>query len=151
MHSRFSNIDGKDRCDGLLKLADFRMARIVSRREHEWKVTVAFWALLAAGIAKPPTTIVREHSCIVIFLLSLIVVGHAIFWIYPHWLRSKEDVYHSFRYTDAAEGLLRIKVKHQHQKEPRWGDFPSDPKVWAQCATTLILAELVWFSSKGFF
>jgi hypothetical protein len=128
MNSRSSNVDGKDRCDGLLKLADFRMARIVSRREHEWKVTVAFWALLAAGIAKPPTTLVKENGFIVILSLALIVVSHTILWIYPHWLRSKEDVYHSFRYTDAAEELLRVKVKHQDQKEPQCGDIPGDPK-----------------------
>jgi hypothetical protein len=49
-----SSIEGKDRCDVLLNLANFRMTRVISRREHEWKVTVALWALLAAGIAKPP-------------------------------------------------------------------------------------------------
>ena len=151
MNSSSDDIDAKDRCDGLLKLADFRMARILSRREHEWKVTVAFWALLAAGIARPPTTLVRENGVVVILSLALIVVIHAILWMYPHWLRSKEDVYRSLRYTDSAETLLGVQVKHQDQKEPEWGDIPCDPKVWAQSVTTLLLAELVWFSSKGSF
>jgi hypothetical protein len=43
-------MNDKDRCDVLLKLAEFRMTRVTSRREHEWKVTVALWALLAAGV-----------------------------------------------------------------------------------------------------
>ena len=40
----------KDHFDACMKMVDFRMKRIESRRQHEWKVTVAVWALLAAGI-----------------------------------------------------------------------------------------------------
>jgi hypothetical protein len=55
----------KDRCDVLLKLADFRMTRVAGRREHEWKVTVALWALLAAGIVKPPP-VPKEYTGVVV-------------------------------------------------------------------------------------
>jgi hypothetical protein len=42
--ARRMSMDDKDRCDLLPKLAGLRMSRVTSRREHEWKVTVAFWA-----------------------------------------------------------------------------------------------------------
>ena len=98
--------DSKESIDGLMKLADFRMARIVSRREHEWKVTVAFWAVLAAGIAKPPTLFARKYSIILVFLLGAIVAAHTGLWVYPHWKRSKEDIDQSFQYTDHVERIL---------------------------------------------
>lgn len=142
--------DPKESVDGLMKLADFRMAHIVSRREHEWKVTVAFWALLAAGVAKPPTILAREYGCVLIFLLVAIVAGHTGLWIYPHWKRSKEDVDCSFRYTDQVERILSVTGKNTGLKtSTTLCAFVTDGKCLAQWLTTLILAIAVWLSSKG--
>src|ERR1700730_8351904 len=78
----------KDRNDGLLRLADFRMQRITSRRDHEWKVTVALWALLAAGIAKPHASL-GQHWFLFGVGLALLVYGHARWWVMSHWRASR--------------------------------------------------------------
>ena len=140
--------DIKDRCDRLLKLADFRMARIVSRRDHEWKVTVELWALLAAGIAHPPT---KTPGCILVLALVAIVIGHAVLWVYPHWRRSKEDTITAFGYTDEVERLLHAVPEGRKSPLPiSVADFVCDLKCLAQVGTTAILALCLGLTSRGY-
>jgi hypothetical protein len=90
------------RFDDLMKLLDFRMKRIVSRRDHEWKVTIGLWALLAAGILE-----LRIYDlCSLAFGLVAIFVMH-VFWIRSHWIHSKEDSNISFYYADRAAECAR--------------------------------------------
>src|SRR6266568_800868 len=96
-------MEDKDRGNLLARLANFRMTRIKSRRDHEWKVTVALWALLAAGIAKPLTGLQPKIVCVLGTVLAAVTVGHGVLWVWPHWKRSKEDTLLSFHYADNLE------------------------------------------------
>lgn len=146
------NIGDKERCDVLLKLADFRMTRVASRRDHEWKVTLALWALLGFGIAHPPKIDWQINWPPPAIFLVLIVAGHACLWIYPHWERSKEDINRSFLYTDEVEDLLGIKRDDRNtSKEPlTLCVFLKDKKCLAQILTTALLAIFVWLASNGY-
>jgi hypothetical protein len=133
------SVEGKDRCDVLLKLADFRMTRIANRREHEWKVTVALWALLAAGIAKPPAISFTG----LLIVLVVIWLGHWFLWIRSHGWVSKEDTYYSFLYTDEVQQRLNLDIRHKAPEQPtNWGFF-KEGRCWAQTATTAILAACI--------
>jgi hypothetical protein len=40
----------KDKFDAMMKLADFYMGQRKERREFEWRISLATWVFLAAGI-----------------------------------------------------------------------------------------------------
>lgn len=144
-----------EQIDALMKLAEFRMTRVSSRREHEWKVTLALWALLGAGILNPDK--IPHSSCLardsVILILILTFAGHAGLWISPHWHRSKEDILISFFYCDRARNLVlskeKIKELGEKAKLPEWPspkpwlEFLTAPTCWAQILTTALLAIIV--------
>jgi hypothetical protein len=147
-HCEAFAMDDKDRADLLMKLADFRMERIKSRRDHEWKVTVALWALLAAGIAKP-LTLTRLSPGILIITLAIVIVGHGTLWVWPHWKRSKEDTLLSFHYANNAEKLEGIENIRQCKNaltsetfltKLRWYKMFCDLKCDGQIATTIFLS-----------
>jgi hypothetical protein len=132
-------MEKKDRCELLLKLANFRMTRVASRRDHEWKVTLALWALLAAGIAQPP-----RHIFIVDLLVILIAIfGIHSFWVYDHWNKSKEDIYYSFKYTDAVSEILMSEIKFPTPQWPTFEIFLKDRRARLQLLTTILLAAIV--------
>jgi hypothetical protein len=142
----------KECCELMLKLADFRMTRVGNRREHEWKVTVALWALLAAGIVYLPQK--NPSACWLVPTLIFVWLGHAYLWVGGHWARSKEDILGAFYYIDRAHNLLRPSVdaiQDLRRKDPeawpdtayleKWYAFLSDRRCWAQIGTTFILAN----------
>jgi len=140
--------DDKDRCDVCMKMVDFRMKRIGSRRQHEWKVTVAVWALLAAGILKAPD-VNRWVFAVGLAALSLLHFC----WLLHHWLRSKEDIIISFFYSDRAAEIAGIGfppiLESELNKPPlSRSDLHKQarcqPLIWGQVVVTLFLAAAVW-------
>jgi hypothetical protein len=144
----------KANAEALMKLVEFRMTRVAGRREHEWKVTVALWALLAAGLIQ----LRIPHTCLAVGLLVpgliAVVIGHAFLWIGNHWARSKEDILASFFYADRAHNLAlpgeQIQaLRHQDGPEPwpnmprceTWFGFLGEPRCWGQILTTAALAS----------
>jgi hypothetical protein len=135
----------KDRNDGLLRLADFRMRRITSRRDHEWKVTVALWALLAAGIAKPQASL-GQHWFLFGVGLALLVYGHARWWVMSHWRESRMDSLYSLRYADEAGVLLGVPSgRPTIALPPDLGPYTA--RCWGQVATTALLAFFAWLAA----
>jgi len=101
----------KDRFDATMKLVEFRLARISSRRQHEWKVTVGLWAILAAWIFKSKA----DHPFIFWLVLICIVLVH-IWWIRMHWVRSTQDAKIAFTYQDDAAKLIYPTPKEEVRK-----------------------------------
>jgi hypothetical protein len=153
-------MDDIDRCDVLLKLVEFRMSRVTSRREHEWKVTVALWALLAAGIYYLPKT----HPSVLWLAVSLVLVvlGHAFLWVGNHWARSNEDILASFFYADRAHNFVLpdelIQTLRGGSLRPQdWPrvscaelccGFLRVPRCLAQILTTVVLAVGLWLACR---
>jgi hypothetical protein len=140
------------RVAALMQLADFRMKRIVSRRDHEWKVTLGLWALLGAGIINPLEGRAPSFLC---WVLVVVVVAHAIFWIRPHWVHSKEDAKIAFQYHDNARLILAngtADALGSRYKMRCWEQcigFLREPICWAQFGTTALLAFGVWFVNRS--
>jgi hypothetical protein len=144
-------LDEKARCDVLMKLVDFRTARMVSRRDHEWKVTVGLWALLAAGILKFRTS--PDYCSYVALATGLIVtLGVHAMWVGWHWLRTSEDINFSFYYADNAENIithqnsklrgdppLSLEKRLNKPKKANWGGLG-----WA-CGSQLLMTSLLAF------
>ena len=148
----------KDRCDVLLKLAEFRMTRVTSRREHEWKVTIALWALLGAGIISLPQRNPFGPLALALILI-FVALGYAFLWVGNHWARSKEDISVSFFYTDRTLNLVlpnelihALRGKDRPEDWPRmscakkWFGFLYVARCWAQIGTTFVLAFGVWLA-----
>jgi hypothetical protein len=98
------NDDDKRRFDALMQLVDHRMKRVVSRRDHEWKVTIGLWALLGAGLLQLRT----EHIWFLVGGLVILVVVH-VMWTLAHQIHSREDIEIGFHYHDRAVEVLQEK------------------------------------------
>jgi len=151
-----TNMD-TDRFDALMRLAEFRNTRIADRRSHEWKVTVALWALLAAGIIE--LRIPRSTPALAIFAIVLfgVVVAHAFLWVGDHWRQSKKDILISFFYTDRAQDHVLLPAENilavRGQAQQAWPrniaccEFLCQGRCWAQILTTFFLAAGLWLAS----
>jgi hypothetical protein len=145
-------MDDKDCRDALVKLAEFRTTRVASRRDHEWKVTVALWALLAVGILYLPQK--HPSHCWLAWALVLVVLGLAFLWVGDHWANSRQGILASFFYADRARNLaLPTEKKDPPQPWPemsllkKWFGFLWFKRCWAQIATTVALAIGVWLAN----
>jgi hypothetical protein len=145
-----------DEFNALMRLAEFRNSRIADRRSHEWKVTLALWALLAAGMLQLKIPHHGVPRVLLVLGLLVIVTGHALFWVMNHWAASRRDIQTSFFYTDRAHDLaLPAEKLPSLQPWPRdltwreiWQASWREPRCWAQIGTTIVLtvglALLVW-------
>jgi hypothetical protein len=133
-----------------MKLADFRLKRAFNRRQHEWKVTVGVWALLAAGIAHPP----GNHPWIFLLATCLITLGHAFFRIKPHWVTSTIDFDTAFWFAEQAERTLPLAGSPDAGPRPLCSDqnpkslglrFLCASTCKAQMAATFLLGIAVVF------
>jgi hypothetical protein len=132
----------KSHFDALMRLAEFRNARIKDRRSHEWKVTLAVWGLLAAGIAKPPK--IEGGLCLIGLGLAVVVIAHAFGWVGSHWQKSEYDGRVSFYYTDQAHKLATGQDHSEGirdwPKEKSLGETLCNPRCLAQITATAVLA-----------
>jgi hypothetical protein len=140
----------KEDFHGLMRLAEFRNSRVANRRDHEWKVTIALWTLLAVGMVElkiPPTW----PAWPMWLALGAVVLIHAIWWVRGHWAESRADILASFFYTDRAHNrVLPNELVAEHRFDgpgprhisrcERWFGFLGEPRCWAQMLTTAAFA-----------
>ena len=134
--------------DACMKIVEFRTKRIDGRRNHEWKVTLGLWAILAAAVVKRSDLEISEPH--LHWGLAAIVLGHAFLWVRTHWVRSKEDTYIAFKYSDYARKILAGRVEPPPAPElPKFSffteylEFLTYPTCLAQIGTTGLLAFFV--------
>ncbi|MGA8012719.1 MAG: hypothetical protein WB949_09855 [Candidatus Acidiferrales bacterium] len=78
----------KDRFDALVKLAELMANIREKRREIEWRVSVALWAMMAGAIVY-----LRSHSLWwSLILLILVVLTHGWLWIRTNYNSSQRDI-----------------------------------------------------------
>jgi len=142
----------KERFDALIKLAEFRQARDRSRRELEWKFSVALWALLAAS---PVYITKRPNDLLLAFVLVLINFIYAFLWANETRIRNRMEVEIAFYYLEQAEKLIDPAINSR--KKPKWiqgGPFNRSHwyKFWEdlwstglQIVVTVALSLSAWF------
>lgn len=132
--------------DALMTLADFRLKRAFDRRQHEWKVTLGVWALLASAIVHP------LHGPIVIIIIAAAIVtsAHLFLWIRPHWVRSTKDLKMAFWFAEISERKFFFSETPPPEARPkglagcdRYVGFLFYPTSAAQSFTTITLAAIV--------
>lgn len=96
----------KDQFDALMKLAELRRDRLDKRRDFEWKMSLALWALLAGSAAT-----LKIHSPVFLIpIFFVIVFGHAILWVRPIWVRNRYDLLMLMFYLERCEQLISSEV-----------------------------------------
>lgn len=130
--------------DALMKLADFRLSRAFNRRQHEWKVTLGVWALLAAAIVHP----LPNHKYWIAILVIIISLAHIFLWIRVHWITSTTDFRIAFWFAEIAEMKLNLRGSPNPKDRPKkmiscekWLCFLCEPTCLAQILTTIALAS----------
>src|ERR1700730_16634664 len=93
----------EEQFDALLKLADFRFRIRESRRQHEWRVSLGVWVGLGAAIVSFKGIVPISLQ---MFVLPLIVAGHALLWVRWNWVRGERDSRLVYYYIEKAESLL---------------------------------------------
>ncbi|HEV7513957.1 MAG TPA: hypothetical protein VGO27_19840 [Candidatus Acidoferrum sp.] len=92
----------KNDFDALMKLSKFYLTRNTSRRQHEWRISLSVWALLAASV-------VIKHRPPEIFLVTgllAVVLAHSFLWVGQQWVRNQHDMEMAVFYAAKAEHIL---------------------------------------------
>ena len=127
----------KERFDALMKLSDFWMDRWKKRSQNEYAISVGLWAILAAAIIyvkqRPPEFVLAG------FLIAT-VVGYAILWARPVYLKHEQDAHWYFYYKELAESIVRphVKVRDVNPSVPSNFFLAYSPQF--QVCTTIFLA-----------
>jgi hypothetical protein len=144
-------INEKHRFDSLMKLSEFHLTRNISRRQHEWRISLSVWALLAASLLLRN----RPAELLVVTGLLTIVLTHTFLWVGQHWVRNQYDMDMAVFYAARAERLLSVdlpgapspkarprRVSELKWKE-RWFGFITKPDHWSSkfgLLATMLLA-----------
>ena len=147
------NEDQKNRFDALMKLVDFREARVRARQVYEFQVSIAVWAVLAGAIIGLKT---RPGEIWFYVLLPSIVTWHAVFWISQITVRNRCDQNLSQFYAAHAEHMIfnrphlpeiRPKSIYELDWSERWLRALWGTNSWSatfQICATVILAVGVY-------
>jgi hypothetical protein len=95
----------KERFDAFMKLSDFRFARWVNRRQHEWRVSFGLWAGMAGATVALRNSGIRV-AVFMVFILSVVVLGHAWQWVRWNWKSNERDIRSAFYYAEYAQRIL---------------------------------------------
>jgi hypothetical protein len=120
-----------------MKVADFSIARFDQRRNHNWRVSLGFWAAILGsatllGSGNHPVALYLQivGACIVLCLHT--------YWLWKVFKGDQKDKILAFDARDIAIGLLKTKLKSPPftvKSEKAFKDW----SVLFQFATTLVL------------
>jgi len=116
------HIDDKNDFDKLIKLADFHLRRWDARRSNEWKISLALWGLLLAGVYRLPPV---KNTCGVATLLLIGILAYVL-WEMSNLTKNDEDMKRAFYYKDKAESLLGKKTQCIFPKRMTVCDYIND-------------------------
>jgi hypothetical protein len=130
-----------EKFEQLMRLAQFRLDRWTNRREHEWKISVTIWTLLAAVLAALVSRKLQPTSPISVYLSApsaiVAIAVHSI-WVGANWNRNMSDIREAFKYTEEAHLLA---TERPLPKPPDAAKcFICDPICFVPIGITVILA-----------
>lgn len=90
------------RFNALMRLAEFRRLRRVTRVQNEWKVSLGIWAMLAAASLYTKD---KPIWALLVWLI-IIVAGHGWLWVRWNWIANEKDARLAMYYAEKAEGMI---------------------------------------------
>jgi hypothetical protein len=136
--------DDRRQFGALMRLAEFRRLRRVTRLQTEWKVSLGTWGLLAAvswytkGAANPMLP----------FLVAATAVTHIWFWVRWNWIANERDARLAMYYAEKAEQMILPNDAPKTEQRPKLSKkeeligFVSHGPPMFQCLATLLLGLL---------
>ena len=105
-------MEEKERVDALMKLAEFHMQHRKERREIEWRISLAIWGFLAAGIVTTASNsefrkAITAHPFTVCGLLIGAIFFHGL-WIVANLARNVRDSDRAYTCVNHARALLEL-------------------------------------------
>jgi hypothetical protein len=131
-----------ERVDRYIQLAELERKRLDGRRQDEWKITLAVWAVLVGAIVTP------ESSKIPVSLAALVVVAYALLWVWPLWFANENNRMLIDHYSREAEKMV---LNQYYVPPPRPAKLEEmgwsarlgvlwDPWSWFHIVTTAVIA-----------
>jgi hypothetical protein len=139
--SKARRIFEKERFDALLGLADFRRKVREERRQLEWKLSLALWIAMGAGMIA-----FRDHPISRWALgISLIVVIllHGV-WVHSNYMRNERDAQRMYDHLEQAQAMFPLRREHKDLRKCKWCGWLCNGIVVSSFLTTVILA-VFWF------
>jgi hypothetical protein len=137
--------DDRQKIAGLSKLGQFRFARWMNRRQHEWKVSASVWAILAALAAAIAAKKVIINPLLLAPLLAAVVALHGWYWVRANWQRNQSDIRAAFRYYDQVHLIVTGRARDDIPPERR--SFLGDEICAFQVGATLLLSCAAFIAS----
>ncbi len=140
----------QQRFESLMKLAEFRMGIREARRSYEWRVSLALWLGMAAGLI----SLKGVPLGLLITALILVVICYSWLWIRWNWIAGERDARLAYFYAESAEALLSIRGSPEPdrrrltQPEGLYGFVAHGPPVFQILATVLLAVGLAFFASR---
>lgn len=139
--------------DSLIELAKLAASRHDQRRQYEWKVSFAFWALIVGAIVK------KEGINIDIDTMFgwVLILLYAFLWLRGVWVANDNDKMLSEHFRKQAEAML-INSSHELGASPGkipWNSFKfwiGFLKNWAMLfhlVVTVILVNIFFLSKSN--
>jgi hypothetical protein len=122
----------KEKFDAFMRLADFRMEVRKERRQLEWRLSLGLWIALAAGMIAFKNAELHIWTPLLVFILIVVVVGHAVLWVHGNWWRNERDAKQAYQMIRMAEAVVDVHYqptrrawdKHVENLEKRWAPCP---------------------------
>lgn len=131
----------KDRFDGLMKVADFNITRFDERRNHNWKISLGFWAAILGSAALLDSHVGSVSPRFQIPGAFMVLCLHG-YWLKKVFDGDKKDKIIAFKARDIAIGLLKTDLKappFMIEQERFWKDW----SIRFQFLTTLLLLTAI--------
>lgn len=121
-----------EKVTALLEQAKFAQASFFDRRNHEWYVSLAFWAMLVGVIAEP-AAIAAWAPMPRIALFCILPLAYTMFWLYPVSCAHVSDKTLKDYFWKASHAIYqntepKVDPKLPDKVEP-WKRFPSTVKL----------------------
>jgi hypothetical protein len=97
-------MEKKERFQAYLELATFRMEVRKERRQHEWRVSIAVWGALGAGMIAFKG--VHISFWVLFILLASAVLIYGVCWVGANLERNQRDVKRGYQWLEIAESLF---------------------------------------------
>ncbi len=140
-----------ERYKAYLDIAQFAFKCWDARRQYEWKITLAWWALLAVAIAKKNDLRLEVPW----WILVLVLVLYEFLWRRGVWAANERDKKICFYFRDAADEVLRnpayvpAETADQRQRISwccRSLGFLRTWVTWFDLVVTALLLAAFWFT-----
>jgi hypothetical protein len=133
----------KETFDGLLKVADFSIARFDERRNHSWKISLGFWAAILGSATLLESKISDVPFCTQVLGASFVLILHT-FWLANVFGADKKDKMLAFEARDIAIRLLKTELQPPAFTIAK-ATYYRDWGVWFQVGTTILLLVMILF------